>query len=137
MTEKRKYDVFLSYSSDDRDWASEIVAALKDSGVSTWFDAHEIVPGDRWQPRLEEALRESRVLILIVSPKSLSRPWTFFEVGAAVADSKRIVPVLADDVDVSNLPPLLQQYQSVKERSPREAARRVAEAVAHASVDDS
>lgn len=137
MTEKRKYDVFLSYSSEDRDWATEITTALKDSGVSTWFDAHDIVPGDRWQTRIEEALRESRVLVLIVSPKSLNRPWTFFEIGAAVADSKRIVPVLAEDVDIASLPPLLRQFQSVKERSPREAARRVAEAVAHSSGDNS
>lgn len=136
MRERRPYDVFLSYSAKDRDWASEIVAALKSSGVSNWFDAHEIPAGERWQPRIEEALRESRVLILILSAESLNRPWIFFEVGAAVADSKRIVPVLAGDIDVASLPPLLRQFQAVKETSPRAAAKRVVDAVAYATVSD-
>jgi hypothetical protein len=133
MPEKPQYDVFLSYSTQDRDLASAITSALKDSGISTWFDAHEIRAGERWEPLVEEALRESRVLVLILNTENLNRPGTFFEIGAAVADSKRIVAVLAEDVDVASLPPLLRQLQSVKERSPREAARRVAEAVAHSS----
>ena len=131
MPEKKKYDVFVSYSSKDQVWAREFTAALNEAGITTWFDAHQIVPGERWQQKLEEALRQSRVIMMILGPDSMSRPWTFFELGAAVADRKRIVPVLAENVEISNLPPLLRQFQFVKERSPRDAARRAAEAVGH------
>ncbi len=131
MSEKRKYDVFVSYASKDLEWAREFTAALKEAGVTTWFDTQQIQPGERWQSVIEDALRESRVLIVILSSHSMKSPWTFFELGAAIADHKRVVPVLAEDVDVSDLPPLVRQFQFIKDKSPREAGRRAAEAVAH------
>ncbi len=55
----------------------------------------------------------------------------FFELGAALAGGKRIVPVLSDDVDPSEIPAAVRQFQFVREKSPEAAARRVAEAVMH------
>lgn len=126
---ERHYDVFLSYSAHDRPWVREFASALRAAGVKGWFDAHEIKPGDRWQDRVEEALRQSRTLVMVLTADSVSRPWTFFELGAAVADGKRIVPVLTEDVEISELPSLVRQYQFVREHSPEEAARKVAQAV--------
>lgn len=127
MAEKQNYDVFLSYSNEDRPWATEFASALKDAGVKTWFDAHELKPGERWQEKIEEALRDSRIFVLILSPEGLQSPWTYFELGAALADQKRIIPVAAEDIDLKQVPPLLRQFQFVKEPSAREAGRQVAE----------
>jgi hypothetical protein len=128
---RRSYDVFLSYSSASQPWVRKFTDALTASGVSAWFDAHEILPGERWQAQIEKALRQSRVLILVLSPESVQRPWTFFELGAALADGKRIVPVLSDDVDPADIPAVVRQFQFVREKSPEAAAKRVAEAVMH------
>lgn len=129
MSEKRKYDVFLSYSMEDRPWVTQFSSALRQAGVTDWFDAHEIKAGDRWQEAIEGALRESRVLVLVITSHSFSKPWTFFELGAAIAGEKRIIPVMLGDVDLGGVPPLVRQLQFVKESSPVEAARRVAEAI--------
>ncbi|HEX9984142.1 MAG TPA: toll/interleukin-1 receptor domain-containing protein [Thermoanaerobaculia bacterium] len=136
MSEPRQYDVFLSYSSHDQPWVREFTSALREEGVKGWFDAHDIKPGDRWQDRVEEALRGSRTLVMVLTSDSVNRPWTFFELGAAVADGKRIVPVLAENVEISELPPLVRQYQFVREQSPQDAARKVAEAVHHVELAD-
>lgn len=128
---RRSYDVFLSYSSASQPWVRKFTDALAASGVTAWFDAHEILPGERWQAEIEKALRQSRVLILVLTPESVQRPWTFFELGAALADGKRIVPVLSDDVDPADIPAVVRQFQFVREKSPEAAARRVAEAVVH------
>lgn len=128
---RRSYDVFLSYSSASQPWVRKFTDALTASGVSAWFDAHEILPGERWQAQIEKALRQSRVLILVLTPESVQRPWTFFELGAALADGKRIVPVLSDDVDPADIPAVVRQFQFVREKSPEAAAKRVAEAVVH------
>lgn len=133
MTEKRTYEVFLSYSSRDRAWVSEFAAALRDAGVKSWFDVSDLAPGERWQERIQEALRDSNTLVVILSPNSVESPWTFFELGAAVADRKRIIPVLTEDVEVTHVPLLLKQFQFLKEESPREAGKRVAEVLEKAS----
>lgn len=130
MTEKKKYDVFLSYSFKDRAWVLRFVDALQGAGVTAWFDVADLRPGERWQKHIKKALRESTALIVILSPNSVESPWTFFELGAAVADQKRIIPVLIEDMDVRNVPVLLTRFQFLKEPSPSEAGRRVAEVLA-------
>lgn len=128
---RRSYDVFLSYSSASQPWVRKFTDALTSLGVSAWFDAHEILPGERWQAQIEKALRQSRVLVMVLTAESVQRPWTFFELGAALAGEKRIVPVLSDDVDPASIPAVVRQFQFVREKSPEAAARRVAEAVLH------
>lgn len=132
----RTYDVFLSYSSASQPWVRKFTDALTASGITKWFDAHEILPGDRWQDKIEKALRQSRVLLMVITPESIQRPWTFFELGAALADGKRIVPVLSEGVDPGDIPALVRQFQFVREKSPEAAARRVAEAVMREAETD-
>jgi hypothetical protein len=129
VSKHRVYDVFLSYSSASQPWVRKFSDALTASGITTWFDAHDILPGERWRDQIERALRQSRVLIMVLTPKSVQRPWTFFELGAALADGKRIVPVLSEDVDPADIPALVSQFQFVRERTPEAAAKRVAEAI--------
>ncbi|HVR96799.1 MAG TPA: toll/interleukin-1 receptor domain-containing protein [Thermoanaerobaculia bacterium] len=127
MTEKSGYEVFLSYSSKDKQWVTEFASALRDAGVKTLFDVSELTPGEPWQERIADALRESRTLVMILGPHSAESPWTFFELGAAIADHKRIIPVVTADIDLSRLPMALRRRQLLKESSPQEAGRRVAE----------
>ena len=82
----------------DKPWVSEFASALRDAGVKAWFDVSELAPGERWKDRIQEALSDSSTLIIILSPNSVDSPWTFFELGAAVADRKRIIPVVTGDV---------------------------------------
>jgi len=129
MPEKRKYDVFLSYAINDKPWVHEFSTALRHAGVTDWFDAHDLKPGERWQEAIEDALRESKVLVVVVSPYSFKSPWTFFELGAAVAGDKRIIPVVASETDWTELPALIRQFQFVREPNPAEAARVVANVI--------
>ncbi len=129
MTEARPYDVFLSHSGKDRDWVAAFTESLQDSGVKDWFDASPILPGERWQERIEKALRDSKFLVVILSPDFTESPWTLFELGAAVADRKKIIPVLTEDVKIDRLPSVLRKFQALRESSPSEAGKRVAEVI--------
>nr|VFK26982.1 MAG: TIR domain-containing protein [Candidatus Kentron sp. MB]VFK31243.1 MAG: TIR domain-containing protein [Candidatus Kentron sp. MB]VFK75414.1 MAG: TIR domain-containing protein [Candidatus Kentron sp. MB] len=127
MSEKH-YDVFLSYSGQDLPWVSEFASALKTDGVKAWFDA-DIAPGDNLQEKLQEALRESGTLVIVFSRNNLKSPWMFFELGAALADKKRIIPILPDDMEITRVPKALWQLQSLRKNSPQEAGKRVAQVI--------
>jgi len=129
MSESQSNRVFLSYAAEDRAWVKEFTSALHDAGVNGFFDAAELSPGEPWADRLEQALRQSRVLVLIISPSTAGSPRTLFELGAAVGANKRVIPVLVDDVPSDALPPLVRKYQILRESSPGAAGRRVAEAL--------
>ncbi|VFN00747.1 MAG: TIR domain-containing protein [Candidatus Kentron sp. G] len=125
MTGKNR-KVFISHSYEDSPWVAEFASALKTSGVKAWSDA-EILPGENWPKKIEEALRESSTLVMVLSQNNIQSRWMFFELGAAVADEKRIIPVLLDDMDVTRIPIPLRQFQPLRESSPQAAGKRVAE----------
>lgn len=120
------YDIFISYSPKDRSWVSEFVATLKKEGLHPWSDA-EIALGDDWAEAIQKALRESGTLVMVLSPDFTESRWTFFELGAAIADNKKIIPVLTKDFSWVQIPPMLRRYQFLNEPSPSLAAKRVAE----------
>ncbi|HEX3052008.1 MAG TPA: toll/interleukin-1 receptor domain-containing protein [Aggregatilineaceae bacterium] len=127
-------EIFLSYSHSDRAWADQFSASLQAAGVEVWFDAHHIQPGDRWAEQVEQALRASDTMIFILSPSSSQSPWTFFEWGAAVADRKRIIPVLGPDMAPEQVPDLMRGLQFLTASSPSEAGKQVARALGMASA---
>lgn len=126
MNDEREFDVFLSYSSKDARWVDEFVDALRASGFRPWSHHVDILPGEKWAERIEGALRNSHTLVFILTLNSLDSPWTFFEIGAAIADRKRIIPILADELPTNRVPRMLAQFQFLRERSPVHAAERVA-----------
>lgn len=118
--------VFISYSHEDKSWVSEFVSALRTGGVDPWFADVELAPGDRWADKIQDALRASDTLIVVLSPNHLTSRWVFFELGAAIADKKRIVPVLAANLDIAQIPIPLRQFQVLRANSPQEAGQKVA-----------
>lgn len=122
---KMKNRIFLSYSGKDRPWVVNFANVLKKEGVDVWFDSHEIAPGEDFGKSLEKGLRSSSVLVVILSMNSASSPWIFFELGAAVADGKRIIPIVIDDIEYEKLPLSLTKYQHLHESSPIQAGKKI------------
>lgn len=133
MPKSPKYDVFISYAAADRHWAGELADALTDEGVRVWWVDQEIRPGERWAEAVEEALRESRVIVFLLTPESLNSPWASFEVGAALGANKKIIPILRENLKRSRLPGMWKRFASLDESSPRAAGKRVAEVLEHLS----
>ncbi len=63
--------VFISYSHEDQDWLDVIRAPLEPyavlRGLKVWDD-RQIPPGDDWRKTITDALAQTRVALLIVSP---------------------------------------------------------------------
>ena len=116
--------IFLSYSSKDSSWATDFISILEDEGLDVFSAVRDIKHGDQWQQKIENALRESAVVIFILSENSIDSAWTYFEFGAAIAGDKKIVPIYIDDVEH---PKLFDKYSSLKETSPVDAGKKVAE----------
>jgi hypothetical protein len=126
MTDAPHCDVFLSYSSGDSPWVREFAAALRETGLKGWFDAHDVDFGGDWVDAMEHALRTSRAWVVVLTPDSADSPWTYFELGVAIAGDKQIVSVLAEEMPLSELPPFVRKHPLVQESSPRVAAQKVA-----------
>jgi hypothetical protein len=99
--------LYLAFS--DENWVREFANSLRQRGLNVWFDSHSIPLGQSWTEAVEKGLRESSVVVLLVTPDSLKRPNLFFEIGAAMGMGKQLVPFVSKDLDPSALPPSLRE----------------------------
>jgi len=121
MAKHHKYDMFISYAHADRTWTRELVDALKKRSASVWFDEHEIPAGKSILPAFEKGLRNSDIVVL-VSPTNEARPNVLFELGAAVALGKTVVPIVSADADIRKLPAPLRSKRFLRMEDPNTIA---------------
>lgn len=87
-------DVFVSYSSKDRDLARRVVKLLLDHGWSVWWD-RGIPVGAEWAPELEQALARTRAVLVLWSPNSRASEWVSHE-ALIGAEKGALLSVLLD-----------------------------------------
>ena len=90
-------DVFLSYSSEDRDAARAFAERLADEGYSVWWDA-ALRAGETFDEVIEKALRAAKSVIVLWSPRSVTSRWVRAE--ATLADrANKLIPVIIEKCD--------------------------------------
>jgi len=94
----RKYDVFISHASEDKD---EIVRPLANEliskGLKVWYDEFELKIGDSLRQKIDRGLANSRFGIVVLSKKFINKGWTNYEldgiVSKAVSGEQVILPI--------------------------------------------
>ena len=104
------YDVFLSHSSRDREFAADVADRLKAEGLQPFHDA-SVPVGQEISKAIWDALAECHAFIVIVSPESTPDAMGMVELGAATAWHKPIFVVLNGPAS-ARLPESLQDYQA-------------------------
>ena len=125
--------IFISYSHSDKDWAEKFAETMVKSGMNVWFDQFNVKAGEPLSDAIEKGLRESDVVVLLISPENINRPNLFFELGAALSMNKTIVPVVPENLDPHSLPLPLQRIKFIVRVSPEETAKELASELAKAA----
>ncbi|MHC4594649.1 MAG: toll/interleukin-1 receptor domain-containing protein [Planctomycetota bacterium] len=97
-TEQR--DVFLCHASEDKlEIVEALVQALSDAGISYWYDEAEIIWGDSITQKVNEGLRISRYVVVVLSQSFIAKNWAQRELNAALnieaeSGNVRVLPLL-------------------------------------------
>ncbi len=76
-----EYEVFLSHSNLDDDFAKNVKTILDASGIRT-FATPGSIPTGKWEPQIERALQRSVYIWVLITPKALGQSvWTHHEFG--------------------------------------------------------
>ena len=94
-------DIFISYTTADRETVRTLAGALESEGWDVWWD-REIPAGVTFETYIEERLNEAACAMVVWSKNSVNSMWVRAEANEAMAQSK-LVPVLIDDAQ----PPLV------------------------------
>jgi nucleoside 2-deoxyribosyltransferase len=103
------FDVFVSHSSRDREFAADVADRLRAEGLQPFHDA-SIPIGQEISKAIWDALAECHAFIVIVSPDSAPDAMGMVELGAAAAWNKPIF-VLLNGPASTRVPEALVNYQ--------------------------
>lgn len=97
--------VFISYSSQDRSMLDGLLAALRRSQQTVWFD-QELGGGDAWWAKICEQIRSCDVFIIALSNNWLRSKPSQSELRYAQALDRPILPVRIGAVDSMRVNPV-------------------------------
>lgn len=100
-------DVFISYSRRDRTFVEELRAALESAKRSVWVDLRDIPPSADWRDEITQAIRGSDIFVCVLSPDYASSTVCRDELDIALANHKRLIPLVARDVAETDVAPSL------------------------------
>ena len=93
-------DVFVSYSSTDKTIADAVVATLERAQIRCWYAPRDIVPGKPYGDAILDGLRAARVVVVIVSARSVDSPQVLREVERAIHYGLVVVPFRIENVEM-------------------------------------
>ncbi|WP_416897936.1 MAG: toll/interleukin-1 receptor domain-containing protein [Minwuia sp.] len=105
--------VFLSYSRKDRERAQRIADVLRERHFGVFKDTDDILPTEEWKDRLEQLIAEADTVVFLLSPHSATSEVCAWEVEHATALNKRIAPIVIEETDSGDIPPLLARLNFI------------------------
>jgi hypothetical protein len=100
-------EVFISYSSFDRDRVMPVVDSLRSKRISVWVDEGNIHAADLWSEQIVQAIADCQVMVVMLSQNSTDSHNVVKEVMLASEQKKALLPVYLEPSDV----PAKLQYQ--------------------------
>jgi hypothetical protein len=95
------HDVFISYAAEDKPTADAVCARLEVHRIRCWIAPRDVLPSMDYGQALVEAIRHSRLMILVFSARSNDSPHVKREVERASSRGIPILPFRIEDVTLS------------------------------------
>ena len=96
---------FLSHASQDAKFAERVHRSLQTNGLNPWIDGSDLAFGALLRDELQDAIRNSRVLVLLWSRAASQSRWVMAEIFTAFHLDRFIIPCVLDETP---LPQFLQ-----------------------------
>lgn len=101
-------DFFVSYTGKDVKYAIWVAELLENNGYTVTIQAWDFRPGDNFVAKINEALKECKRLIVILSRNYLNSKWCEAEWTSKLAEEistnePRIIPIRIEPVELEGL----------------------------------
>lgn len=119
-----KPTIFFSHSSKDKDSLMKLKELIeeKTGGTINIFmssDGQSIPFGSNWMYKIEEGLKDAKIMFVFITPKSIDTGWIYFEAGYAYSKGIEVIPI-GINIDIGSIKPpisLLQGFNLTSEES--------------------
>ncbi|PXY03184.1 hypothetical protein DF185_03625 [Marinifilum breve] len=97
-----KHDVLISYSSKDEKIANAICNKLEQNKIRAWVAPRDITPGKSYAAEINNAIKNTKCVVLIFNSHSFSSQWVRKEIERAVGYGKIIIPFLLENLELDD-----------------------------------
>ncbi len=82
-TRSKAYQVFISHATADKWLAKVLCEKIEATGAITFRDDRDIQGGDDIPDEIRRRIKQSKEIVVLLTPQSVGRQWVILEVGAA------------------------------------------------------
>lgn len=86
--------IFISYNSSDIDFAENLKHKIEQAGLTVWMDIERLHGGATWRGEIDQAIRSSFALVLVLTPEALQSAYVNYEWTFALGAEVTVIPVL-------------------------------------------
>jgi uncharacterized surface protein with fasciclin (FAS1) repeats len=117
-SEPQMSHVFISYSTQNSDYAMALAEKLRVEGFDVWIDHNRLVSSDDWWRSIVMALRSCSAVLVILTPQADQSRWVQREITLAEKYGKPLFPLWLDgSLDTPNWELFVRtQYEDVRGR---------------------
>jgi hypothetical protein len=95
-------EIFLSHSSEDRQFATRIGEVLEAHGLPYWYSRRNIVGAQEWHDEIGRALERCDWFILILSPAAVASTWVKHELLYALQEKSYARHIVVIDYQLAD-----------------------------------
>ena len=117
--------LFVSHAAEDQEIVTvsgDLLAALSLQQLQIWFLSDKradggLQPGDIWFQQIQERLKSCAAILVVITDKSVDRPWIYFESGyGSASPEKKLFVVTCGISSLSQISPPLFVLANVQGR---------------------
>ena len=108
--------VFISYNQSDSDFAAVLMTELEKANIDTWLDKRQLLAGQDWSQDIDEGIRDSFALVVVMSREAKLSEYVAYEWSFAVGAKIPVIPVVLEKIE---LHPRLARFQNLDFTSKR------------------
>ena len=98
-------DVFISYKSGELAYTEKVAKYLEDNDINVWYAPRNLThnaSGELFDDAIADAIKDVRVVVVMVSEQSLTSHWVRAEVQRAEKTGKFIIPFVISEYSADN-----------------------------------
>lgn len=94
------HTIFISHSDQDLNIADELFSNLEKYGLRCWIAYRDILSGTSWGDSILNAIKESKIFIVILSDNSINSAHVNKETSFALSEGKHIIPYIVGNIKI-------------------------------------
>jgi hypothetical protein len=98
VEQRGRHEVFISYSSKDKQWADAVCAVLERHRIRCWIAPRDIVPGSEWGASIIAGIDACKIMLLIFSGNANASAQVRREVERAISKGLSVLPCRVENI---------------------------------------